>query len=228
MASTTFAKFLRPATIALSAPACLVRRRQENDLAARCAASRTLVLSYDDGPGRQLTPRVIDLLAEHDVAATFFVVGAHAAANPEIMDRLVAAGHEIGSHGQQHLNAWDVGPDAAVRDIEAGYQALAHWIPGNAIFRPPYGKLTVATWMALRRRGARLGWWTVDSGDTNPSATSIEQTLGAVRRAGGGVVLMHDFDRLSDRGSMVLRLTEALLRASRAEGWNVRRLSAVI
>jgi peptidoglycan/xylan/chitin deacetylase (PgdA/CDA1 family) len=196
-------------------------------LAARCAATRTLVLSYDDGPGGKLTPELLDLLAAHEAKATFFLLGARAAEHPDLVDRLVAEGHETGCHTQRHLNAWEVPSTVAIRDLHDGYGALARWIAPDATFRPPYGKLSLPVWLALRRRGARLGWWTVDSGDTHPSMPDAEHTLDAVRRAGGGVVLMHDFDRDTGRGPLMLKVTEALLRAAPKEGWNIRPLRAL-
>jgi peptidoglycan/xylan/chitin deacetylase (PgdA/CDA1 family) len=92
--------------------------------------------------------------------STFFVLGIRAQEAPEIVDMTVAAGHEIACHSYSHRNAWRSTPRAAVQDVESGYDCLAAWMPSGGMYRPPYGKLTLPVLWALRRRGARVGWWT--------------------------------------------------------------------
>jgi peptidoglycan-N-acetylglucosamine deacetylase len=217
----------------VSAGACawfaphVVRFRQQRDLRRRCVRTRSLVLSYDDGPGAELTPRILELLAARRARATFFLLGCRVAKNPDLVDRIADGGHEIGCHSQQHLNAWTTWPWTAVADIEDGYRTLSKWILGDALFRPAYGKISAATWLALRRRGAAIGWWTIDSGDTLAGDGAPEDVVSRVLRDGGGVVLLHDFDRSPSRASFVLRTTELLLRAAEREGLAVRRLGDV-
>src|SRR5207249_3455675 len=149
---------------------------------------RCLILTYDDGPGLLLTPRVLDVLASSDAMATFFPLGREIAAKAEIMERMKAEGHEIGCHGYAHLNGWKSWPWRILADVEQGYGALARWTPRNGLFRPPYGKLSFPAYWALLRRGARLAWWTTDSGDTGARLPERESVASAVARAGGGVV----------------------------------------
>jgi peptidoglycan/xylan/chitin deacetylase (PgdA/CDA1 family) len=205
-----------------------IRLVQERLLRERCAATRSLVLTYDDGPGVESTPRLLDLLAAEGARATFFLLGRRARLRPAIVDRIAADGHEIGCHGERHLNAWKAWPWEAVADLEAGYRSLARWITGGALFRPAYGKLSAATWLAIRRRGSRVGWWTIDSGDTFERASSPESTVESVRRAGGGVVLLHDFDRSPDRLDVLLATSRLLLAAARRDGLAVRRLGELL
>jgi peptidoglycan/xylan/chitin deacetylase (PgdA/CDA1 family) len=63
-----------------------------------------LALTFDDGPNPAWTPRLLEILASHDVRATFFLVGSHAQAEPELVRRIVAAGHLIGNHSWSHPN----------------------------------------------------------------------------------------------------------------------------
>jgi hypothetical protein len=106
--------------------------------------------------------------------------------------------------------------------MDAGYRTLAPWVSPAGLYRPPYGKTTLATWWAARRRHARLAWWTVDSGDTHAVLPAPQTIVEAVRRDGGGVVLMHDFDRSPQtraaRHAHVLNTTAQLLELARAEG----------
>jgi peptidoglycan/xylan/chitin deacetylase (PgdA/CDA1 family) len=191
-------------------------------LRRRCCATLSLVLTYDDGPGDELTPALLELLAAADARATFFPTGRSATRNPELLTRVAAAGHEIGCHSQEHLHAWRIAPWRNVRDIDAGYQTLARWVPPSGLYRPPYGKASLATWWVVRRRRAAFAWWTVNSGDTHAVLPAPESVVEQVRRDGGGVVLMHDFDRSpatrAVRHAHVLRTTELLLDHTRHAG----------
>jgi peptidoglycan-N-acetylglucosamine deacetylase len=215
----------------VSTLATYARLAQRRSLRRRCARSGKLVLSYDDGPGEQLTPKLLDVLAERGAHATFFPLGSRASGGSAVLDRAVAAGHELGCHGYEHVNANECPAGCAERDIEQGYAALARWVEPQGLFRPPYGKLSTESWRVLRRRGAPLGWWTVDSGDTALHMPGIARVMAAVARTGGGVVLMHDFDRAPpepERERFVLELTTALLDLARERRWTVSTLGEVL
>lgn len=205
----------------------IARRLSVRGLVRRCNGERALAITFDDGPGPRLTPRVIGVLEEHGAIATFFPLGERAEAHPELLPAVVAAGHEIGCHGQSHPHAFRVGPIAALRDARRGLIALSAWLTRPTIFRPPFGKLDLITWIYLRRNGVKLGWWTVDSGDTRGQVSS-RPLLEAVRDSRGGVVLFHDFDRVSGRDAHVLKMLEELLDLARDEGIRVVRLSEIL
>ena len=202
----------------LALPAHGMRKLAERRLEARCRERRALVLTYDDGPGPVLTPALLEILAERRAGATFFALGRRAQQAPEVLDRVAAAGHEVGCHSFDHQHAWKVSPRAGVADLDEGYRSLARWVRQDGLFRPPYGKLTLATWAALRRRRGRLGCWTIVSGDTYAELPRREDVVEQVVRAGGGVVLMHDFDREPERGEYVTALTVDLLDAAERHG----------
>lgn len=174
-----------------------VRRRSEARLSKLCADQRAIVLSYDDGPAAEMTPRLLDLLAEHGVRASFYVLGRNIATAPDHMTRMIAEGHEIGSHTFDHSNAWKTMPHRAARDLAAGIAAVRRAGGEARLFRPPHGKVTLGTFADAWRRGLRLAWWTVDSLDSRgPQARSSGQAvIEAITERGGGVVLMHDWDR---------------------------------
>ena len=80
------------------------------------------------------------------------------------------------------------------------------------MYRPPYGKITLPTYISLRRRGAPVWWWTIDSGDTWGELPHNERAAAIVQREGGGIVLLHDTERESQRDEFVLKTTESLVR----------------
>lgn len=209
----------------LLVPYYALRISRVYELHGLCRRHRALVLTYDDGPGMGLSRGLVELLASHDSKVTFFLLGRRVVEDSETVDLVQAAGHELGVHSFDHCNALKTEGARAVADIEAGYAAAARWVPSNGLFRPPHGKLSFATWRALRNRGARICWWTVDSGDTWAELPSPQRTVDAVLRAGGGVVLMHDFDRGPEREAFVLETTRLLLEAAKREGLRVMTLS---
>jgi peptidoglycan/xylan/chitin deacetylase (PgdA/CDA1 family) len=200
----------------------LLHRR---DLHRRCAEQRAVVLTYDDGPGDELTPQVLDVLAEHGGRATFFALGRKADTHAALLDRIVAEGHEVGCHTYDHQNAWRIGYRAGARDVRAGYEALAPWMAADGPFRPPFGKLSPGALAGVRERRVPVCLWTQDSGDTYAAQPEPERVIDAVIAADGGVVLMHDFDRdppEPERAERILALTAGLVEAARRHGLAVR------
>ncbi len=202
--------------------------RARRRLRRHCAATGTLVLSFDDGPGPELTPRVLDILAEYSARATFFVLGERAAACPAFVDRIAAEGHELGAHTHAHVDAWRAWPAKALRDVAQAYETLARWLGPAALFRPAHGRMTLATWIAQRRRGARFAWWTHDGGDTGARLPDGVPIVDRIRRDGGGVVLLHDFDREPERLAYVAAMTRALLETARRQKWRIRTVGQVL
>jgi peptidoglycan-N-acetylglucosamine deacetylase len=208
-------------------PAVLKRNRL-NALRRHIADKRILCLTFDDGPSSTLTPPLLEMLREHNCRATFFMLGLNAHRHPLIVDQVIREGHDVGCHSDQHLNAWKSTPWRAIADIKAGYDRLSPWIRPSGMFRPPYGKMTLATYCAVRRRGAPVWWWTIDSGDTHNVLPSPSQVTGKVQDANGGIVLMHDgsmASRAQERNNFVLDLTEALLDLAQRESLRVVPLS---
>jgi peptidoglycan/xylan/chitin deacetylase (PgdA/CDA1 family) len=194
-----------------------------------------LSLTYDDGPGERLTPAVADTLRKHAASATFFLLGRRAAVRPDLVDSLAADGHELACHTHDHLNAWKNWPWKVAADIDRGYKTLARWVRPDGFFRPPYGKSTPFTRLQVRRRGATLVRWTHDSMDTTRGTLPrAGEVIDRVMRDGGGVVLLHDFDREGDerysrqRAEYVLEVTEGLLAGAKQRSLPVVTLGALL
>ena len=213
-------------------PELLRKRREVEELRRFTRARRLVSLTYDDGPSHGLTRAIAALLDSYGVYGTFFMLGSRAAAAPEVADELHAAGHEIGCHSGSHLHAWRSSTRESIEDIEQGYRDLGRWISKEAVFRPPYGKLLPGTRRRAMRDWGPIGWWTVDSGDTWPSVPRVDEIVARIISDGGGVVLMHDFERTSRVAAAVheyvLALTEALIRASVRHGFEIRTLGAIL
>jgi peptidoglycan/xylan/chitin deacetylase (PgdA/CDA1 family) len=206
------------------------RRHREGRLADLCRARRAIALTYDDGPGENLTEDLLDLFKAEGAQATFFLWGDRARARPGVVARALAEGHEIGGHTQTHLNAWKSNPVSVAQDVSRGMATVRASDPSALMFRPPFGKITLAGVVQAMAQRLRFAWWTVDSRDAW-ARRPIEDVLAEIEAKGGGVVLMHDFDTYEgadNHGAHVLALTQRILELARERGYQVMRMGDLI
>jgi peptidoglycan/xylan/chitin deacetylase (PgdA/CDA1 family) len=162
-----------------------------------------VALTFDDGPDPASTPALLDVLAERDVRATFFMLGSMAAAAPGLAREVAAAGHEIAIHGWGHRGLVFDRPRAVRHDLARARDVVAG-ITGQtpAWFRPPYGILTAGARAGARELGLRPLLWTSCGWEWTGGATPasvLAALLGTLD--GGGTVLLHDSDRQARPGS---------------------------
>ena len=110
-------------------------------------------LTFDDGPDPEVTPRVLDILARHDIRATFFCLGRNVEKYPEIFDRIQQEGHAVGNHTYSHPDGWRTGKKKYIEDIERATKL----IPGT-LFRPPYGRIRPIQIKALKEKYQIVMW----------------------------------------------------------------------
>ena len=103
------------------------------------AAGKEVALTFDDGPDPEWTPQILDILKREHVHATFFIIGGNAEANPGIVQRMLADGHEVGNHTYTHPNLSDTPVEAVTLELNAT-QRLFEALTGRSLrlFRPPY------------------------------------------------------------------------------------------
>lgn len=184
--------------------------------------SRRLALTFDDGPNDPHTLRLLDVLARHDVKATFFLIGKYVERRPDFVRSIAAAGHEIGNHTYSHPNLIVRSPAAVRREIAACDAAVKEASGVECrLFRPPWGARLPWTLRAVRSVGHEPILWSATSYDWR--AHSAKQIVDNVARQvhGGDVILMHDGDCArpnGDRGFSVTATNE-LVRRYRDEGY---------
>lgn len=156
--------------------------------------SRTVHLTFDDGPDPVVTPQVLDLLARYNARATFFCVGANVEAHPHLVDRILREGHALGNHTWSHRRGWGTALDDYQHDVERA----AACIPSR-LFRPPYGRISLGQYHRLRRQ-YRVVMWDVLSYDWKPER-SPQQVAHTVIKAlrPGSVVVFHDSPKAAPR-----------------------------
>ena len=160
------------------------------------AGEPIVYLTFDDGPHPTWTPRVLEVLARHGAVATFFVLGQNVNAHPEIVRRLVEAGHEAENHTFDHASLDRVDREtfiAEVRDTDrAIHEAAGEAADPIACLRPPYGAVDERTHAFAAELGKEVTLWSVDPQDwRRPDAEQIATHLLAHARP-GAILLLHD------------------------------------
>lgn len=164
-------------------------------------------LTFDDGPDPDFTPRVLDLLAEHDCKASFFLLGQQVRRYPELVRRMVAEGHSIGNHTFSHPRAR---PGREARDIwEVRHtQQLIEDISGckPRWFRPPFGRLGPSMAEEASNLGLTVVLWSRSCIDWGPLGTrrGIARRLNRARSR--DILLLHDAPRYHNHPDRMLRV----------------------
>jgi peptidoglycan/xylan/chitin deacetylase (PgdA/CDA1 family) len=156
---------------------------------------RLVALTFDDGPN-QHTPALLDILRDHGVRATFFVVGDAIYRNPGIVRRMVAEGHAVAAHTMRHADLTRLSPAGQASEIYGSVDLIESITgPGTVhCLRPPYGAYSSTTMTLARDRGLGVVLWSRDTNDWR-GRTTAQITAAAVDGSldqNRGIVLMHD------------------------------------
>lgn len=171
-------------------------------------------LTFDDGPHPEHTPPLLDALDRWRITATFFVVGERAELHPQLMQRIVDAGHTLGNHTYTHGEPRDVSAETLLAEIAQTDHVLSAWLDAQSRWiRPPKGELTWAKLRGLWRTGRTIALWNVDPRDYR--MTTLNQGIAwaqSYRPRHGDIVLLHD--RFPTAAPIVNALGEAGLFAT--------------
>ncbi|MBV8375869.1 MAG: polysaccharide deacetylase family protein [Verrucomicrobia bacterium] len=156
-----------------------------------------IAMTFDDGPSAENTPRLLEMLRERDIKATFFLIGQNAAANPDLVRRILAEGNEIGNHSWTHPQLSKLSDDRVTAEITKTQDAIKQasgFTP--TLLRPPYGAITPRqrTWIESQF-GLNIILWSVDPFDwKRPGASVITQRILTQVRP-GAIILSHDIHK---------------------------------
>lgn len=172
-------------------------------------ARKEIVLTFDDGPSNQYTESILRSLKDVNARAVFFSQGKNAILNPEIVKKIAADGHSIGSHSMSHYclaakpicqgkNGYLLTFEEAVAEIRGAHQVLYDilgWV--DPFFRFPYGEASSEQKEFLKRNQVGEFAWNMDSEDWRATSNEhlLAKALSEVDRAGRGIILFHDIQR---------------------------------
>ncbi|MET8248106.1 polysaccharide deacetylase family protein [Streptomyces sp. NPDC005202] len=173
--------------------------------------ARGVNITIDDGPDPVWTPRVLQVLRENGVKATFCMVGTQARAHPDLVKAVVAAGHRLCDHTVSHDTTMDTKSEAyqsqqildaerMITEASGGVRPLYYRAPGGAF--TPYSRRLAAS------RGMRPLGWNVDSRDFERPGTNAMVATVKNEISNGPTVLFHDAG--GDRSQTVAALREIL------------------
>ena len=186
------------------------------------AGTRSLALTYDDGPNDPYTGQLLEVLERHGVKATFFLLGQFVSARPELARAVVEAGQAIGSHGYNHHNLIFLSPTQLRQQLERASQAIeAATGLRPKLFRPPFGGRRPGTFAVAREFGMVPVMWRISCHDwsAHSAASIVQSAMSQIR--GGEVILLHDGGHLkigTDRSHSV-RATDEIVRRCQGEGY---------
>jgi peptidoglycan/xylan/chitin deacetylase (PgdA/CDA1 family) len=185
--------------------------------------SKQIALTYDDGPNDPHTLKLLEVLARHEVHATFFMIGRYVRQRPDIVLGVSRAGHVIGNHTLTHpLLIFESAVQTRTELVECR-AALTDAVGKHSnLFRPPFGGRRPATLRTARELVLETIMWNVTGYDWNaPSAAQVEKkVVGQIH--GGDVILLHDGGHRAmgaDRGPTVIA-TDNLIRRYKDQGFH--------
>jgi peptidoglycan/xylan/chitin deacetylase (PgdA/CDA1 family) len=182
----------------------------------KCRVGKAVYLTFDDGPIPEVTPKVLAILAQYGVKATFFMVGENIDKHPEVFEQVVQAGHSIGNHTYNHMKGWKFSTDEYIANVHKWEEAVKKQSPitnhqspitnhQSPLFRPPYGRTWVWQRKAVKKMGYEIYLWDVLTRDYNPRRAP-EAMLAQIKRQTrpGSIINFHDSVKSNERMLAVL------------------------
>jgi peptidoglycan/xylan/chitin deacetylase (PgdA/CDA1 family) len=162
-----------------------------------------MALTYDDGPNDPHTQKLLDLLAEHQAKATFFLIGKYVRQRPDLVRAIRAAGHVIGNHTEGHPNLIFTSAGQIKKQLESCSKALEDATgERTGWFRPPFGGRRPEVLRIARGLGLEPVMWSVTGYDWNAQSSAaivnkVVRQMEGRKRKRGEIILLHDGGHLS-------------------------------
>ena len=163
-----------------------------------------IALTFDDGPDPTTTPAILDILRDHNLKATFFVIGARAEQHPELIQRIVSEGHTLGNHTYYHRDMTKLAPEQMLNELQDTQAIIDRALGGHSqvtLFRPPCGAPyntetdTLPNFQGFMQEQKMYPvMWSVDSRDwaLRDQPDLIVNNVVQSTPEDGGVILLHD------------------------------------
>jgi peptidoglycan/xylan/chitin deacetylase (PgdA/CDA1 family) len=184
--------------------------------------TRQLALTYDDGPNDPHTGHLLDVLAKHNVRATFFLIGRYVAQRPDLVRRHVEFGNALGNHTWDHPNLIFSTSRSLQEQLAKTSEAIKDACgAAPRLFRPPFGVRRPGVFQTARALGMTPIMWNVTCYDWSAKSNETIERHAQRQINGGNVILLHDGGHLgfgADR-SWTVKATDNLIRKYKDEGY---------
>ena len=160
--------------------------------------SKTLYLTFDDGPTPEITNWTIDILAQYNAKATFFCIGKNIKLYPEIFKNIINNDHGVGNHTYNHVKGWRTSTKDYLTNIDDAQKIIDSEIKDRQskivnLFRPPYGQLRPKQGKAINELGYQVVMWNVLSFDWDKEITPENCLNNVISHAqDGSIIVFHD------------------------------------
>jgi peptidoglycan/xylan/chitin deacetylase (PgdA/CDA1 family) len=204
-----------------------LQRRHPNVLFHGDDSRREIALTFDDGPHPRDTPQVLDVLAKHNVHATFFLIGQSAERYPHLVKQIHQSGHQLALHCYRHVPFPMESASTLKGHLDQSRNAIAHacGISPETIqdVRPPYGFFTAKTLSMLREWGYHLVLWdNMPLHFIQPAQWTINQIL--ERTVPGSIIVLHDG---KGHGSKVTSIVDTIIPKLKALDYNFIKIESM-
>ncbi|RAJ18197.1 polysaccharide deacetylase family protein [Olleya aquimaris] len=176
----------------------------------KASSSKTIYLTFDDGPTPEITQWTLDILKQYQAKATFFCIGHNIEKHPDIFNAIVNDQHTIGNHTFNHLKGWKTDTKTYIENTDKTQSLIDSKIKNprsinKYLFRPPFGKIKRNQAKILIKKGYEIVMWTVISYDWEQKL-SPEKCLKNVLKhtTPGSIVVFHDSIKASKNMQFVL------------------------
>lgn len=152
--------------------------------------------TFDDGPHPESTPAILDFLKENNITATFFCLGKNVERYPDLYKRIIAAGHQVGNHGYEHISGWNSSLEVYLANIDKASEFI-----DSDLFRPAYGRMTWHQYRSITQLSQKqIVMWSDMPGDFE-SKLSAEKLSNRMNRTTheNSIIVLHDEPQAFDK-----------------------------
>lgn len=195
MNEEVWARCERSPVFSVPCPGTAVRLRAGGPVAeagadAQLPADKLIAITFDDGPRRNTTERLLDGLQERGASATFFLIGKQIEGNEDLVRRMQAEGHQVGSHTWNHVRLQGVSRETLQREVGRTEETLEALLGGGPYWlRPPYGAVDAADRELLQ---VPMIKWSIDPRDWEKLNTAQVKAAVLENAAPNQIILLHD------------------------------------
>ncbi|MEG1312462.1 MAG: polysaccharide deacetylase family protein [Romboutsia sp.] len=191
---------------------------------------KLIALTFDDGPDKDFTPQILDILKDNDINATFFVVGENVGWNPSILKREYNEGHEIGNHTFTHINVAKRNYYEINKEINQTQEAVKKIIGKEPnLFRPPYRAISKDMCTIAKEKNMNIILWSdLDPRDwSNPGVDYIVQTIMS-KVKNGTIILLHDYNTARNSTTQTIQAVKIIIPKLKEQGYKFVTVSEMI